>query len=493
MHSFYIGWSRYELVWFSVVAISLMAVFIFWQQPKARIVFLAILFLFLGFWRYSLSVPEMTSSDVGFYNGQKVKIKGVVCSEPDRGATSQKFRMCAKLLTGPGGAGSVDGKVLVHTGGYPRYDYGQLLAVEGKLQKPEPFQGFAYDKYLAKDGIYALFYYPEITALGNGHIGRGGEWYKRLLFFKNKIAKTVNKGLPEPEASLANAMLLGYKSDIPDEVRNIFSRAGLSHIIAISGLHIGILIAIIFEIMLMAGLSRNSAFYSGTAILFLYITMIGYPISAVRAGFMGFLVLLALKLRRLPHAGNFLIISAFVLLIVNPKLLADDIGFQLSFLAVAAILFFYPIVDKGLFSAPGTDTKVKILHNIARIMIVTFVIQLSVAPIVAYNFGIISFISPMANLLVLPVLPVLVPVLVVSTIVSTIVLTIPILPGAVPFILWPVKLILGYILQMGEFLASAPLAFCRVDSISATGMIIYYTVVLGVFLALKNKLNRKRS
>lgn len=485
VHSFRIGWSQYELMWFLAAVVSLVAVFIFWPQPRARTIFLVVLFLFLGIWRYSLVIPEISPADISFYNGQKAKIKGAVCSEPERNSGNQQFRLCSKTIIRDGEQRSVAGKILVTAEPYPAHYYGNLIILKGELQKPEPFQGFAYDRFLAKQDTYSVAYYPEITLLAQDPPLSWTETiYKELLVFKQKAKSSINKGLEEPEASLANAMFLGYKNGIPDEVRNMFSRAGLSHIIAISGLHVGILIAIIFEAMLAVGLSRNSAFYSSAVVLLGYIIMIGHPVSAVRAGFMGFLALLALKLKRLPQPRNFLIIAAFVLLMVNPRLLLDDVGFQLSFLAVGAILFFYPLIGKVLFSGNTPFIKNKMGQVVVQIIAVTCVIQLLIAPIVVYNFGVISFIAPVANLLALWTLPVVIPLLVVSILVRTIVLTIP---GTAPFIFLPIKLLLGYVLWIGETLADPPLAFMEVKDIHVSWIVAYYLILLIAIFVLWHK------
>ncbi len=269
IHSFNREWSAYQLLWFLGATLFLVATVICWRKFSLRIIFLIILFLFLGLWRYSISIPRMQPCDLGFYNSQQVKIKGTICNEPELDANNQQFSFCGKIITFAGESRIINGKALITTARYPVYHYGDLLIVDGKLQKPEPFQGFAYDEFLAQKQIYSLFFYPKITLISeNNLLNHKQKIYSGLLVFKQKFKSIINKGLEEPEASLANAMFLGYKHDIPDRIRTTFSRSGLSHIIAISGLHISILIAIIFEVMLLAGLSRNGSFYFSVLVLF---------------------------------------------------------------------------------------------------------------------------------------------------------------------------------------------------------------------------------
>ncbi|MFW5888167.1 MAG: ComEC/Rec2 family competence protein [Patescibacteria group bacterium] len=477
VHSFNENWSEYELIWFFSAVLSLLAVVIFWRNFQARVIFLMILFLFAGIWRYSLTVFDPSPRDPSFYNGREVKIKGVVCNEPEADADSEKFQICVKTLN----LKPADGKILAVAGKYPGHNYGDLIMLIGRLRKPEPFQGFAYDKYLAKQGIYSVSYYPEIKTLSTDLGSR--EWpkilYGRILEFKKETRAKINKGLERGEAILANAMLLGDKGSIPDDIREQFSRAGLSHIIAISGLHIGILVVLIFYLLLMIGFYRHQAFYAGSLALLFYIILIGGPISAVRAGLMGFLALLAVRLGRLPKAENFLIISAFTILLINPMLFRYDIGFQLSFLAVGSILFFYPAVRSIIFEKLGGDKTARPPQAVMEIIVLTFVIQLFITPIVAYNFGIISFVAPLANLLVLWTLPFVIVLSALGILASAV------LPAVFAF--FPAKLFLGYILWVGKITNDLPFAFLKVEDPHIYWIIIYYVILSAISLGLRYK------
>ena len=137
----------------------------------------------------------------------------------------------------------------------------------------------------------------------------------------------------------------------------------------------------------------------------------------MRAGLMGFLVLWALKLGRLNKMTNSLIMTAAVLLLINPRLLRDDAGFQLSFLALAGLVYVYPI-----FKAIWQKIKWPKLKGLSDAWLITLSAQVFTLPILAYNFNQISLVAPIANLAVLWSLPIL---------------TISILGALVLSILWP--------------------------------------------------------
>ena len=330
-----------DLLWFVLVISLIVVLILFWKKSKMRLIALIGLFLFLAIWRYSIDLPQNTSDKIWHYNNQIITAIGVINNEPDIRAQNQKLEFNAQEIILENKI-PVTGKVLITAKLYPTYNYGDEVKIICELQAPKMFNGFAYDRYLARYDIFSVCYFPKIEFLNSD----GNKIYNYIFKTKNKLREIIDYGLIEPEASLARAIILGDKKSIPPDLRDKFSQAGISHIVAISGMHISILSAIVMAMLLGLGLSRNNAFYAATIFLLTYIALIGLPASAMRAGIMGFLVLWALKIGRLNKITNSLVLSAVILLLINPRLLRDDIGFQLSFLAVLGIIFFCPIFEK---------------------------------------------------------------------------------------------------------------------------------------------------
>ena len=285
----------------------------------------------------------------------------------------------------------------------------------------------------------------------------------------------IQAGLPEPEAGLAGAIMLGYKKGIGNFWQDKFSQTGLSHIIAISGLHISILAALVMGFFLGIGWPRRRAFWLASLFLLVYIFLIGLPASAMRAGLMGFLVLWAMNLGRLNKLTNSLVLVAAILLLVNPKLLRDDIGFQLSFLAVLGIAYVFPIFRKGVGERKGA---IKIILDIAG---VTLSAQVFTLPIIALNFGQVSLIAPISNLLVLWVLPFLL-----SAILAGLALGL-IWPGLGWLFFLPSFLVLKYIMVITDWLAGLPLAYFEIDYIWRGWAVAYYLIVVWIILKFRVK------
>jgi competence protein ComEC len=194
---------------------------------------------------------------------------------------------------------------------------------------------------------------------------------------------------------------------MPKELKNSFNRMGLSHITAVSGGNIVILMSILLPCLIFLGMWRTQAFYVALASIWLYVIMVGFPSSGARAAIMGSLLLLSQKLGRQNTSSRTIIIAASLMLLANPWLLLHDVGFQLSFLASMGIIYLKPIIDRLIFlekleKSPVDGNK---LRYVTDIISVTLSAQIFTLPLVIYHFGTISFVAPITNVLVLPIVP----------------------------------------------------------------------------------------
>jgi len=202
------------------------------------------------------------------------------------------------------------------------------------------------------------------------------------------------------------------------------------------------------------GLWRGQAFYFALGILILFIIMVGAPASAIRAGIMGGILLLAHKLGRLSDSGRIVVFAATVMLIFNPLLLRYDVGFQLSFLAVLGIIYLKPIFDSWF----------KKRNNLLQIITMTLAAQIATLPILVFNFGRISFISPLANVLIVPVLPFVMGLGLAFNIFGKI-------------LVWPMYIGLTYIVRLTDLLSEIPFAAKEIN-IGWFWLIAYYIVLI---------------
>jgi len=363
------------------------------------------------------------------------------------------------------------GRILVSTPLYPEYHYGDILDISCKIYRPEKIVDdnlkiFHYDKYLAKDNIFGTCFRPKIKLLREDY---NFSFY--IFKAKNYFWNNLNNYLIEPSSSLAKAMFLASRREIPDYLRDVFARVGLSHMIAISGLHMAIIVWLMQSFLVSLGLSRKTALIFLIIFLLVYLYLIGFPSSAVRASLMVIILMLGPFLGRSTESLYSLILVADIFILINPYLLLYDIGFQLSFLAVLGLLYYVKFFNKILFFVTNR-------FSIREVLSVTLAAQVFTWPVIVYNFGILSIVAPLANFIVLPFLPL---VLILSMALGIF----GFLPWLANIIAWPLFIILKIIVEVSVLLAKIPLAFIYLDNFSLVYMLLSLFFMIMITLILK--------
>lgn len=435
-----------------------------------------IIFVFFQGGRPNAYRPLVTAKNLAYYNGRSLKLSGRVCEEADLDYKSRRLTICV--------GGSISGQVLVSLKLYPEYDYGDYLEITGRLEAPPKIEGFDYESYLARYDIYSVMYYPK-ASLKASRLNLGQKIYRRLLDFKQGIAKLINQSLPEPEAGLASALLLGYRRTVSQADLKIFARVGLSHLIAISGSHITILSAMLLNFLLFSGFNRRQSLRLIFGFLFLYPIITGLAASALRSSIMGALALLAVYYERVSSLIKALVFAAAAMLIFNPRLLRSDIGFQLSFLALLGIIYVYPLGERlSSYLLDKIQPRLEIktgLKNVFDIINLTLVSQVMILPIALIDFRQLSLIAPLANILVLWTFPPLLSALIIGSALSSL------WPAASVLFFMPAYFLLKFIFFVSSYLASFSGA-----ALNVSGFTWYFGGVYYLFLIILVKLLRKR-
>ncbi|MFZ5982600.1 MAG: ComEC/Rec2 family competence protein [Patescibacteria group bacterium] len=443
---------------------SLIIVLVFWKNRPAKVVGFCLLFFALGIWRFNSEIRNLGQyGEAGRFEGEVL-----ISKEPEN--KNGRKQIVAEV--------SKDYKVLIFAGAYDDYHYGDRLNLSCDLEILENKEGsrFDYRMYLAKDKVYHICRKPKIEILGGG----GGKFfYSWMLKIKNGLSLKIGEKIPFPESGLLEGLLLGGDAGLSDKIKEDFSRTGMSHITAVSGYNVTIIAEYLMLLGILLGLWRRQAFWLAVLGIFLFIFLIGFPPSAVRAGIMGGLILLAMKKGRLADSENAILFSAALMLLWNPLLLRYDIGFQLSFLATLGIIQLYPIMNDYLIR------KQKHLGPIGEILGLTLAAQIFVLPIILFNFKSLSIISPLANLLVLPIIPLTMLLgffmLVFSFIFS---------PLAILFS-WLAFLPLRYEIAVIEFLSGFGLASVS-WKFPSFGVVIWYLALGTLFFIMKRKRSKNR-
>jgi competence protein ComEC len=418
----------------------------------------------------------ITDQSLAYYNGQKMRLVGWVCEEADVDVKSQRLTICI--------TGKISGQVLVSAKLYPSYDYGDRLLISGSLEAPPQLNGFDYAQYLVRYDIYSVMYYPKVVLVGRKLSGPQLV-YRRLLDFKQGIVSIINQSLPEPEAGLANALLLGYRRTVSRDDLTIFARVGLSHLIAISGSHITILSALLLNFLLFLGANRRQALRAILIFLIFYPVMTGLAASAVRASIMGGLAVLAVYYERVSSLIKALVFAAAVMLLVNPQLLRSDIGFQLSFLAILGIIYIYPLGEsktKMFMDQRRWPAKVKkVVKNILDTINLTLVSQLVILPIALISFQQLSLIAPLANILVLWTFSPLLIALIGGSLLAALI------PVSRIIVFTPAYFLLKYIFVVSTYLSGFSWSAVRVSGVNWLFGWLYYIILVILVKLLRNR------
>lgn len=319
-----------------------------------------------------------------------VTLHGYIVAEPDRRPLKTKYTVEVDSASGS----AFHGKILATDHSmYPRHDYGDEVTVTGVLEKPGQIEDFHYDRYLSRYGIHSVMYRASVKTISNGH---GNKFFAYLFKLKEKFESQINRLYPEPHASFMAGLITGSRRGIPQHLLDDFQTTGLTHIIAISGYNIAIVIAVISGAFFFLPLKWRFAPSIFAIVAFTF--FVGASPSVVRAAIMGGLGLFALQVGRQKHSLIAILFTAAVMTACNPKILWYDAGFQLSFLSVLGLSYLAPFLEKIFACVP------KIL-GLRESLQMTVAAQLAAVPLIVVLFSHFSVIAPIANVVVAPFIP----------------------------------------------------------------------------------------
>jgi len=430
-------------------------------------------------------MSDINSLLAQFNDKGKITLVGVVAEEPDVRSDNIKYKITvtdvkpfdygyasasafAEATAGKQGINGNLGNILVVAQKYPQYQYGDRLEITGKLKTPSSGEDFDYKSYLAKDDIFSIVYFPEIKLAAQEQ----GNWLMaKLLFVKNKFENSINQILAEPQAAYLAGLLLGEKRGLPPDIMDALARTGTTHIIALSGFNITIIALALMNLFNFFMVHRRWSFGLSVLVVILFVLMTGAAASVVRAAVMGILMLLAKQVGRLYSIRNALIFAGAIMVYLNPRVLVWDLGFQLSFAATLGLIYISPILQDWFISEKEEEGGNKKILGLKEILIATLAAQIAVLPLLVINFGQLSLIAPLANILVLPFIPLTMLAGFVAALGGLIFLPLGKILG------WVAWLFLSYEIKIIELLARIPLAAINFKW-SWLGGGIYYAILI---------------
>ncbi|MDD5074453.1 MAG: ComEC/Rec2 family competence protein [Candidatus Peribacteraceae bacterium] len=400
-----------------------------------------------------------------------VTVRGSIAEDPDKRPLVIKYTVAAEAIrqTETGAWIPVEGLVLVSDGKrWPVFMYGDEVTVRGRLSRPEAIEDFAYDNYLSRYGIYSVMSSASITHTGGN---RGSRYLKFLYSVKGKFEDRIEALLPEPHAAFAEGLLTGSRRGIPAHLTQNFTTTGLTHIIAISGYNITIVITVIMGFLFW--LPFRWRFIPAMIAITSFTLFTGASASVVRAAIMGILGLLALTLGRKSDMRLAILWTFFVMLLWNCKQLWYDASFQLSFAAIIGLTELSPILKPWFERIPET-------LGLRESLLATMSAQITTIPLALCLFGNLSLIAPVANLLVAPFIPIA--MLFGALGVGTSLLS----HWLAAVLMLPAWMCLQWIMFVASFLAKIPGSALHFEHVSFWFALAYYLALLFMVFMVRN-------
>lgn len=401
---------------FTVAALVIIVGLLLRKYPRIIYVFI-LAALLLGVGRGAVPITMGPPDDLRALSRlETVEIIGIIDDYPEPRGGLTRFRFSMKGYRSGASWVESSGLLLVMARPSPTmiegrdtpfFRYGDYLVLTGAFTEPPTFEEFDWQEHLAREGVHYLVFRPKVELVGSRNGVLPLQWLYRT---RAEMAASLGRSLPEPHASLAQALLLGIRSGLPSELREDLAQTGTTHLVAISGLHVGILVGLV-SLGSAAIFGRRRQLYIVIPLLFVwaYAVLTGFSPPVARAAIMASLYLWAIFLGRQRSGLTALAAAAAVMVVIDIDLLTE-LSFQLSFLAMAGLLLLGPwFRAMGLRLVARYGEPEGLGGGITKFFVdataVSLAAILATLPVIAINFHFLSPVGLPATLLVLPIMP----------------------------------------------------------------------------------------
>lgn len=430
------GWWSMVLLPFVLVALG--------KRRAAAVISISLLGISFGLWRGGEFLPKIAPYKE--LAGEKVTVQVKAESSAIYGTASQlEFDASHVKFLAPYER-EVPGMMVISGYGENSVLRGDVITVSGKL-------------YTRRGGKQAGISYGQLNVESRSS--------SKLEELRRNFLAGLNTALPEPHSQFAAGLLIGQRNTLPDGVTQILQTVGLSHIIAVSGYNLTIMAEVVRRRMGKKSKYRSTLMSIGLILLFLGVA--GSSASIARAAFVSLLTVVATHYGRSVKPLLLILLAAAYTALTNPLNLWVDIGWYLSFLAFFGVLIVAPAIEKRFFARKEPNGAIKLL-------IETSSAQLMTVPITMYIFGQVSLVALVANLLVVPLVPLAMLLSVVSGMVGMW------LPTFAGIFAWPARMVLSFMLEICSLLARIPHALSETKITLGLMILLYAAAVLLVVI-----------
>ena len=339
-----------------------------------------------------------------FYD-EPVSFSGTTTYQPDRGEVWDACYATGELQLLSDSTQRISAKFLVRFQKTVPLRYGKQVTLTGVLEQAQDKRNpgsFDYRAYLARQGVDGIIDAKGLLRIGEQRGFLPLRWIEALRIRTERVIDSIYTGAsatePSLHAQLLKGILLGKRSDLPTETLDIFRNSGTFHVLAVSGLHVGLIAMFCYLGFRCFRLPQKVLCLLTITAVLIYACLIGFRPSVFRASLMAILFLFATVIDRDADLFNLLGFAALVLLLLNP-LQVWDVGFQLSFVAVTAIVYFVPKMEKPLrrlweneddAASQHISMLTKFRNAAVKWLVLSYLVtlaaQIGTTPLIAYHF-----------------------------------------------------------------------------------------------------------
>jgi competence protein ComEC len=354
-------------------------------RPMVLILLIALLIGF-GRWSWWHGTADLAQN----FDGESVEIQAVILRQELMSASKQ--RLLLRVENAPSNW-LINQRVQAALPRFPEYRVGQTVKSTCLFEVPVD-EDIPYASILRARNVFLLCEEATLEVRQQ----RPTFLEHPFLWVRLAVLERINRLWPRPHGSLIRGLLLGDRADFPQRVLDDFSASGITHIIALSGFNIAVIFTSLEMLLLRVSLPRATRVWVMIAFMVGFVVLVGAASSIVRAAAMGALAILGRLSGRRPQAMRLLLISAAAMAFANPYVLVYDAGFQLSCLATAGLLTLSDRFNNWCRFVPET-------LGVRSSLATTLAASAPTLPLLMYQFDRVSVISPVTNMLVLPLIP----------------------------------------------------------------------------------------
>ncbi len=372
---------------------------------------------------YLFSVTDLPGEHISGFLKRDVVLKGRVIEPPRRGHERVTFILDVEEVYIGKERMTASGKARLSGEIKSPVQYGDILLIKTKLKSPRGYHnpgGYDFGEALSRDNIFAVGWVKEENII---RVGFGGNYLLRKIYEgRDNIRRSTENSLSSESSAILQSMVIGEDKGLTDEIRDSFMASGTTHILSISGSHLGLLAFLIYNIVRLSILRLPSGFLLRLTLyaspskiaalstmppVILYTIIAGGQVATIRSLIMILVYLIAILIEREERILNSLAFAAIIILFLNPQALFD-ISFQLSYgsiLSIGYILDWWKERKKypGMELVPEEKGLVpRLKKRSIQYLLVAVAATLGTAPIVAYHFNQFSWVGLFSNIIVIP-------------------------------------------------------------------------------------------